>query len=106
MQNREKVTLQQLTENQGTIGEQTAKIASPADKLQGEAHISILQTPDISGTKGKREQNYAQAVAHDQWLELQSRVDTLSSKQARLEKEKEREKRYFSAMFLRGKALM
>lgn len=81
-----KVTLQQLTENQGIIGDQTAKIASLADKIQGDTHISIPQTPDISETKGKREQNYAQVVAQDQWLELQSRVETLSSKQARLQK--------------------
>ena len=79
--NRGKVTLQQLTEKQGIIAwlfahlyidEQTVKIASLADTLQCEAHISIphADTRHISETKGKMEQskNYAQVVAQDQWL--------------------------------------
>ena len=89
---------QQLVEKQQVIDEQAAKIASLADKLETGAHV---RTQVVGNTQGKGDQNlsYAQAAAQDQLRQLQSKVDTLTSKQVCLEKEKEREKRNKNVLF-------
>ena len=95
---REKVFHQQLVEKQQVIDEQAAKIASLADRLETGAHV---RTQVVGNTQGKGEQtlSYAQAAAQDQLRQLQSKVDTLTSRQVCLEKEKEREKRNKNVLF-------
>ena len=55
--------------------------------MNGSNEIATTQKGDLPHV------SYASAVAQDQILELQSKVETISSKQVQLEKAKEREKR-------------